>query len=76
MAEQQQNQGVQPVAAAAPTVPVMHFVPKHNQIVLLDEAIPGAATYAPIMQFLRRSRIFYVISENVQLVTTYIDNFW
>ncbi|MFS8024822.1 hypothetical protein Hanom_Chr16g01467891 [Helianthus anomalus] len=72
MAEQQQNQGVQPAAATAPTVPGMHFVPKHNQIVLLDEEILGAAAYAPIMQFLRRSRIFYSTrsTDNTIEVTT------
>ncbi|MFS7952977.1 hypothetical protein Hanom_Chr07g00613261 [Helianthus anomalus] len=59
MAEQQQIQGAQPDVAAAPTVPVRHFVPKHNQIAILDEAIQGAADYAPIIHFLRRSRISY-----------------
>ncbi|MFS7952994.1 hypothetical protein Hanom_Chr07g00613441 [Helianthus anomalus] len=76
MAEQQQINGAQPAAAAAPAVPVRPFVPKHNQIAILDEAIHGAAYYAPIIHFLRRSRISYAISEDVQLVITYIDEFW
>ncbi|KAJ0578199.1 hypothetical protein HanOQP8_Chr05g0199281 [Helianthus annuus] len=76
MAEQQQIQGAQPAVAAALAVPVRNFVPKHNQIAILDEAIQGAADYAPIIHFLRRSRISYAISEDVQLVITYIDDFW
>ncbi|KAJ0669283.1 hypothetical protein HanPI659440_Chr17g0699321 [Helianthus annuus] len=76
MVEQQQIQGAQPAVAAAPAVPVRHFLPKHNQIAILDEAIQGAADYALIIHFLRRSRISYAISEDVQLVITYIDDFW
>ncbi|MFS7931294.1 hypothetical protein Hanom_Chr04g00354301 [Helianthus anomalus] len=76
MAEQQQNQGAQHVVAVAPAVLVRHFVPKHNPIAILDEAIQGAADYAPIIHFLQRSRISYAISEDVQLVITYIYDFW
>ncbi|KAM0043294.1 hypothetical protein Hdeb2414_s0010g00339571 [Helianthus debilis subsp. tardiflorus] len=75
MAKQQQ-QGAQPAAAATPPVPVRHFVPKHNQVALLDETIRGAEDYTQIMRFLRRSRIAYAISENVPQLTSYIDEFW
>ncbi|MFS8003199.1 hypothetical protein Hanom_Chr13g01211071 [Helianthus anomalus] len=68
--------GAQHAAAAVPPVPVRHFVTKHNQIALLDETVRGVEDYVPIMQFLKRLRIAYAISENVQQVTSYNHVFW
>ncbi|KAJ0533067.1 hypothetical protein HanRHA438_Chr09g0386581 [Helianthus annuus] len=77
MAEQPvEQQGARPATAVVPPVPVRHFVPKHNQIALLDETVRGAEDYAQIMQFLRRSRIAYAIFENVQQVNSSIHDFW
>ncbi|MFS7910895.1 hypothetical protein Hanom_Chr02g00111541 [Helianthus anomalus] len=57
-------------------VPKRVFIPKHNQVALLDPSVRGIDDYLQIIQFLRRYRIFYAITTKIPIVDAYMQDFW
>ncbi|MFS7912310.1 hypothetical protein Hanom_Chr02g00128501 [Helianthus anomalus] len=48
------------------------FIPKHNQVALIDLSVRGIDDYQQIIQFLRRSRICYAISTEILIMKAYM----
>ncbi|KAJ0699900.1 hypothetical protein HanOQP8_Chr10g0361381 [Helianthus annuus] len=52
------------------------FIPKHNQVAILNEGLCEIDDSLQIIRFLRRSRVSYAISTEIQIVAAYMQDFW
>ncbi|KAL8225904.1 hypothetical protein R6Q57_018461, partial [Mikania cordata] len=52
------------------------FRDKHNLCAYLDPATKNGKEFRPMIEFLRRSRIYHVISNSCQIYRSHIQSFW
>ncbi|KAL8256234.1 hypothetical protein R6Q59_031301 [Mikania micrantha] len=52
------------------------FGDKHNVWAYLDPTTQNGQDFRPMIEFLRRSRIYYAISNSVQIYRSHIQSFW
>ncbi|KAL8225974.1 hypothetical protein R6Q57_018531 [Mikania cordata] len=52
------------------------FGDKHNICAYLDHTTKNGKDFRPMIEFLRRSRIYYAISNNCQIYRSLIQSFW
>ncbi|KAD5318039.1 hypothetical protein E3N88_17985 [Mikania micrantha] len=52
------------------------FGDKHNLCAYLDPTTKNGKDFRPMIEFLRRSRIYYVISNSCHIYRSHIQSFW
>ena len=55
---------------------MLRFVNRHNSVVAIDVTDPTSAYYHPILHFLRRSRINFVLTHHMPIMIDYLRAFW
>lgn len=61
---------------ATPMPAELRFESRHNNCALLNKNLPEATLFLPMIQILRRSRIFYDLTVNLVIPYTLVIKFW